>query len=115
MLGWCWVVVGVVLGCWDGGGEGDRGGLAFSMKERMPEKLTSMPLTTYGSATSFCPLLASCSILYPGDGSLDIWVSTRVVGIKKRLNMKDGRTFKTRAKRSRQFPTAMSMVSPKIR
>ena len=40
------------------------------------------------------PFSASCSMLYPGLGSLE--------------------RFSTRAKRSRQLPTAMSMVSPKI-
>lgn len=41
------------------------------------------------------PCLASISMLYPGDGSLD--------------------RFSRRAKRSRQLPTAMSIVSPKMR
>jgi hypothetical protein len=38
---------------------------------------------------------ANCSMLYPGLGSLD--------------------KFRMRAKRSKQFPTAISIVSPKMR
>ena len=48
-----------------------------------------------GRAGQALAFLASCSMLYPGAGSL-------------------GR-LSTRAKRSKQFPTAMSMVSPKMR
>lgn len=97
-----------------------------STKLRRPLKETSIPFTTYGRSTNVSPFFASCknqthlsvrplqaysctlnrqqrcklllltcSILYPGLGSFDI--------------------FKTRANRSRQFPTAMSTVSPKIR
>lgn len=44
---------------------------------------------------NFLPSLASTSMLYPGDGSFD--------------------SPSTRAKRSRQLPTAMSIVSPKMR
>lgn len=65
-----------------------------SMKLSRPEKDTSMPLTTYGSSMNLLPCLANCSMLYPGLGSL------------LRPN--------TRANLSRQLPTAMSMVSPKM-
>ena len=54
-----------------------------------------MPLTTYGSGTKRVPLRAARSMLRPGDGSFD--------------------SLTRRAKRSRQFPTAMSIVSPKMR
>lgn len=38
-----------------------------------PEKETSMPLTVYGSSINFLPSFASCSMLYPGLGSLEIY------------------------------------------
>ncbi len=48
------------------------GDYTFSMWESRPEKETSMPLTVYGRAMYLLPLRASCSMLYPGEGSLDI-------------------------------------------
>ena len=38
-----------------------RSSAFFSMKERIPEKETSIPLTTYGRDTNFLPFLAICS------------------------------------------------------
>lgn len=67
---------------------------SFSMYVSSPLKLTSIPFTMYGSSTYVVPWRASCSMLYPGEGSLD--------------------RPSTRANRSRQLPTAMSIVSPKI-
>ena len=72
----------------------------------------SIPFVVYGSGSSFFPLidvrggsfdggyestyfLATCSMLYPGLGSL-----LKLI---------------TRANLSKQFPTAMSRVSPKMR
>ena len=66
-----------------------------SANESRPEKDTSMPFTVYGICTNFSPPFASCSMLYPGLGSLLM--------------------LSTRAKRSSMLPTAMSIVSPKMR
>jgi hypothetical protein len=85
-----------------------------SIALKIPDRDTSIPFVVYGSGTKRLPLqrsrfnvrrmvrrksrtyfFASCSILYPGLGSLP--------------------SPTTRANRSRQFPTAMSNVSPNIR
>ena len=63
-------------------------------KVSMPDSDMSMPLTVYGMSMYLVPFFASCSMLYPGDGSLLRPIS--------------------RANLSRQLPTAMSIVSPKI-
>ena len=68
---------------------------SFSANVSTPLSDTSMPLTAYGKSINFVPFFASCSMLYPGDGSLLRPIS--------------------RANLSRQFPTAMSIVSPKMR
>lgn len=77
-----------------------------STADKSPARETSIPLVPYGRCSNRLPLpsqladgtatyfLASCSILYPGLGS---FLSPM-----------------TRAKRSRQFPIAISSVSPNI-
>jgi hypothetical protein len=57
--------------------------------------LNKMGKVTHGSSMYFLPSFACCSMLYPGLGSLEI--------------------LSTRANRSKQLPTATSMVSPKMR
>ena len=61
----------------------------------MPEKLISIPLTVYGASINKLPFYANFSILYPGAGSFEILTIL--------------------AKRSRQFPTAISKAYPNIR
>ena len=77
----------------------------LSMYVDSPEKETSIPFTVYlplirarhayGSSTRCFPFFASCSMLYPGEGEFD--------------------RFSVRANRSSMFPTAISIVSPKMR
>lgn len=61
---------------------------------RIPEKLISIPLTVYGTSINILPFSASFSMLYPGAGSFDILAIL--------------------AKRSKQFPTAISKAYPNI-
>ena len=57
---------------------------------RIPENDTSIPFTTYGRSRNCVPFFASCSMLYPGEGSLDKPI--------------------TLANRSKQLPMAMSIL-----
>ena len=66
-----------------------------STNDSIPENETSMPFTVYGRSASLLPRLADCSMLYPGLGSFGSLI--------------------TRANRSRQFPIAISRVSPNMR
>ena len=67
---------------------------AFLRSTSMCRTTALLTQVTRAARHHLLPFSASCSMLYPGLGSLD--------------------RFSTRAKRSRQLPTAMSMVSPKI-
>ena len=61
---------------------------------RIPPTFISIPLQLYGNSTNVLPSFASCSILYPGAGSFE--------------------SSKHLANLSNAFPTAISIVSPKI-